>query len=193
GPVTPNRPPGSGLAAQRGWQRLVAQDAGASCRGLPAGARLLGIDVGSKTLGLALSDITRTIASGLVTLKRGKFSADVAQLGALIEAHQVGGLVIGLPANLHGGDGPRAQSTRAFVRNLAQHIALPMLLWDERFSTAAADRVLIEADTWRRLRAPVTAKVAATLILQNALDRMRKASPGTRGAWGRSRIGDRQA
>jgi len=179
-PVTPQRLARSGLASQQGRQRHVAQDAEAFCRGLPAGARLLGIDVGSKTLGLALSDITRTIASGLVTLKRGKFSANVAQLVSLIEAHQVGGLVVGLPANLHGRDGPRAQSTRAFVRNLAQHIALPMLLWDERFSTAAAERVLIEADTSRRRRAAVIDKVAATLILQNALDRMRQGCPGMR-------------
>ena len=181
-PVTPQRLARSSLPSQprTGRDGNAAQDAEAFCRGLPAGARLLGIDVGSKTLGLALSDVTRTIASGLLTLKRGKFSADVAQLRTLIEAHQVGGLVVGLPANLHGGDGPRAQSTRAFVRNLAQHIALPMLLWDERFSTAAAERVLIEADTSRRRRAAVIDKVAATLILQTALDRMRQASASRR-------------
>ena len=141
-----------------------AQDAELFCHRLPAGARLLGIDVGSKTLGLALS--------GLTTLKRAKFSLDVARLLDLIEEHQVGGLVVGLPANLDGLDGPRAQSTRAFVRNLSKHIALPILLWDERFSTAAAERVLIEAATSRRRRAEVIDKVAATLILQNALDRM---------------------
>ena len=149
-----------------------AQDAELFCHRLPAGARLLGIDVGSKTLGLALSDVTRTIASGLTTLKRAKFSLDVARLLDLIEEYQVGGLVVGLPANLDGLDGPRAQSTRAFVRNLSKHIALPILLWDERFSTAAAERVLIEAATSRRRRAEVIDKVAATLILQNALDRM---------------------
>jgi putative holliday junction resolvase len=149
-----------------------AQDAELFCHRLPAGARLLGIDVGSKTLGLALSDVTRTIASGLTTLKRTKFSLDVERLLGLMEEHQVGGLVVGLPANLDGLDGPRAQSTRAFVRNLSKHTGLPILLWDERFSTAAAERVLIEADTSRRRRAAVIDKVAATLILQNALDRM---------------------
>jgi putative holliday junction resolvase len=149
-----------------------AQDAELFCHRLPAGARLIGIDVGSKTLGLALSDVTRTIASGLTTLKRAKFSLDVERLLGLIEEHQVGGLVVGLPANLDGLDGPRAQSTRAFVRNLAKHTALPILLWDERFSTAAAERVLIEADTSRRRRAAVIDKVAATIILQNALDRL---------------------
>jgi len=146
-------------------------------RTLPAGARLIGIDVGSKTLGLALSDVTRTIASGLTTLKREKFSLDVERLSELIAAHQVGGLVIGLPQNLDGADGPRAQSTRAFARNLAKRIALPLLLWDERFSTAAAERVLIEASTSRRRRAAVIDKVAATLILQTALDRMNRAAP----------------
>jgi putative holliday junction resolvase len=180
-PVTPQRPARSGLPGQqRTGRENVAQDAEAFCRGLPAGARLLGIDVGSKTLGLALSDVTRTIASGLLTLKRGKFSTDAAQLKALIEAHGVGGLVVGLPTDLHGRDGPSAQSTRAFARNLAHHIGLPVLLWDERFSTAAAERILIAADTSRRRRAAVIDKVAATLILQNALDRMRQACPGPR-------------
>lgn len=161
-------------------QATDAQEADVFAQRLPAGARLIGIDVGSKTLGLALSDVTRTIASGLTTLKRGKFSADVARLQALIEEHQVGGLIVGLPTNLSGGDGPRAQSTRAFVRNLTKHIALPILLWDERFSTAAAERVLIEADASRRRRAAVIDKVAATLILQNALDRLRRSSAGAR-------------
>jgi len=156
-----------------------SQDAEHFARSLPAGARLIGIDVGSKTLGLALSDVTRTIASGLTTLKRGKFTVDATRLVSLIAEHGVGGLVIGLPTSLAGGDGARAQSTRAFARNLAKHTALPMLLWDERFSTAAAERVLLEADSSRRRRAAVIDKVAATLILQAALDRMRRLE-GTR-------------
>jgi putative holliday junction resolvase len=165
------------IAAQpNGQGAKPSQDAAAFARALPAGARLIGIDVGSKTLGLALSDVTRTIASGLATLRRGKFAADVARLLALVEEHQVAGLVVGLPANLDGLEGPRAQSTRAFVRNLAKHIGLPVLLWDERFSTAAAERVLIEANASRRRRAAVIDKVAATVILQNALDRMRHRS-----------------
>jgi putative Holliday junction resolvase len=152
----------------------LSQDAERFGRTLPAGARLIGIDVGSKTLGLALSDVTRTIASGLTTLKREKFSRDVERLAELIAVHQVGGLVVGLPHNLDGADGPRAQSTRAFARNLAKRVPLPILLWDERFSTAAAERVLLEASTSRRRRAAVIDKVAATLILQTALDRMNR-------------------
>ena len=140
---------------------------------LPAGARLMGLDVGTKTLGLALSDVTRTIASGLTTLVRTKFSADVRHLLALAERHGVGGFVVGLPVNLDGQDGPRAQATRAFARNLSKLTALPILLWDERLSTAAAERTLLEADMSRRRRAQVIDKVAATLILQGALDRLR--------------------
>jgi putative holliday junction resolvase len=149
-----------------------AEDAELFCRTLPRGARLIGIDVGSKTLGLALSDVTRTIASALTTLQRGKFQRDVERLAALIAEHGVGGLVVGLPANLDGSEGPRAQATRAFVRNLSKHLRLPILFWDERLTTMAAERLLIEADTSRRRRAAVIDKVAATLILQTALDRM---------------------
>ena len=142
-------------------------------RALPHGMRLIGIDVGTKTLGLALSDVTRTIASGLTTLARTKFAADAQRLLALAEEHGVGGLVVGLPINLDGTDGPRAQATRAFARNLAKLTLVPILLWDERLSTAAAERALLEADLSRRRRARVIDKVAATLILQSALDRLR--------------------
>ena len=141
-------------------------------RSLPKGARLIGIDVGSKTLGLALSDVTRNIASGLVTLRRTKFRADAQQLLELAQRHGVGGFVIGLPLNLDGSEGPRAQATRAFARNLAKLTPLAILFWDERLSTAAAERALLEADASRRRRAAVIDKVAATLILQGALDRM---------------------
>jgi len=142
-------------------------------RALPRGARLIGIDVGSKTLGLALSDVTRNIASGLVTLRRSRFASDAAGLLKLAGEHKAGGFVIGLPLNLDGSSGPRAQATRAFARNLAKLTPLPMLLWDERLSTVAAERALLEADASRRRRAAVIDKVAATLILQGALDRMR--------------------
>jgi len=141
-------------------------------RSLPHGARLIGIDVGSKTLGLALSDATRNIASGLVTLRRSRLAADLRRLLELAAEHGVGGFVVGLPLNLNGSEGPRAQATRAFVRNLAKLTPLSILYWDERLSTAAAERALLEADTSRRRRAAVIDKVAATLILQNALDRM---------------------
>jgi putative Holliday junction resolvase len=140
---------------------------------LPVGARLLGLDVGTKTIGLALSDVTRMIASGLTTLARGKFAADGRRLLEIVREHDIGGLVIGLPVNLDGSEGPRAQATRAFARNLAKLTPLPMLLWDERLTTAAAERSLLEADVSRRRRAEVIDKVAATLILQGALDRLK--------------------
>jgi putative holliday junction resolvase len=139
---------------------------------LPQGARLIGIDVGSKTLGLALSDTTRKIASALVTLRRTKLTADLGRLLDLTSEHGVGGFVVGLPLNMDGTEGPRAQATRAFVRHLAKLTELPILCWDERLSTAAAERVLLEADASRRRRAAVVDKLAATVILQSALDRM---------------------
>lgn len=148
----------------------------AFAQALPQGSRLIGIDVGSKTLGLALSDITRKIASALVTLRRSRLAADLRRLLDLAAEHGVGGFVVGLPLNLDGSEGPRAQATRAFVRELAKLTALPILFWDERLTTAAAERVLLEADASRRRRAEVVDKVAATLILQGALDRMNYAS-----------------
>jgi putative Holliday junction resolvase len=140
---------------------------------LVPGARLIGIDVGTKTLGLALSDVSRMIGSALETIRRTKFTADVKRLLALAEAHGVGGFVVGLPINLDGTHGPRAQASRAFAHNLAGLTAAPVLLWDERLSTAEAERMLIEADTSRRRRAEVIDKLAATLILQGVLDRLR--------------------
>ena len=137
---------------------------------LTPGARLLGLDVGTKTIGIALSDVTWMIASGLTTLARVKFAADAQRLIGLADEHGVGGFVIGLPVNLDGREGPRAQATRAFARNLARLTPLPILFWDERLSTQAAERMLIEADASRRRRADVIDKVAATLILQGALD-----------------------
>jgi putative holliday junction resolvase len=160
-----------GPATIEGRGRVLAAQEFA--RALPASARLLGLDVGTKTLGLALSDVTRTIASGLTTLARAKFSADARRLLELAQEHGVGGLVIGLPISLDGSEGPRAQATRAFTRNLGRLTALPILLWDERLTTAAAERSLLEADVSRRRRSQVIDKVAATLILQSALDRLK--------------------
>jgi putative Holliday junction resolvase len=154
--------------------RVLQVDAFA--KALPAGMPLMGLDVGTKTIGLALSDVTRTIASGLATLERSTFAADTQYLLALAQAHALGGLVVGLPVNLDGSQGPRAQATRAFARNLAKLTPLPILLWDERLTTAAAERALLEADVSRRRRAQVIDKVAATLILQSALDRLRLAN-----------------
>jgi putative Holliday junction resolvase len=140
---------------------------------LAPGHRLIGIDAGTKTLGLALSDVTRTVASAFETIRRTKFTADATRLLAIAEEHQITGFVLGFPANLDGSEGPRAQATRALARNLNGLSALPILLWDERLTTAAAERMLIEADTSRQRRAQVIDKLAATLILQGALDRMR--------------------
>ncbi len=134
--------------------------------------RLLGLDVGTKTIGLALSDVMRQIATPLETIRRTKFMADVVRLLNLATEHGAGGLVIGLPINLDGTEGPRAQSTRAFARNLGQVTELPMAFWDERLSTAAAERALLEADTSRKKRAGLIDKMAAAYILQGALDRL---------------------
>lgn len=138
----------------------------------PAG-RLIGIDAGTKTLGLALSDVTRTIASPLVVLNRKRFKEDAAELLRLAEEHAVCGFVLGLPTNLDGTTGPRVQATRALARNLNALTPLPILLWDERLSTAEAERTLLAADASRKRRAAVIDKLAATIILQGALDRMR--------------------
>jgi putative Holliday junction resolvase len=140
---------------------------------LPAGRRLIGIDAGTKTLGLALSDVTRTIASPMTTIRRTKFAADARSLLALAAEHQIAGFVLGLPVNLDASEGRRAQATRALARNLNTLTELPILLWDERLTTAAAERLLLEADASRKRRAEVIDRIAATLILQSALDRMR--------------------
>jgi putative pre-16S rRNA nuclease len=135
-------------------------------------ARLLGLDVGTKTVGMALSDVTRSVATPYHTLRRTKFTADASVIAAVIEDNGVGGVVIGLPINLDGSEGPRAQSTRAFARNLAPRIKVPMVLWDERLSTAAVERHLIEAGASRKRRAEVIDRMAAAYILQGALDRL---------------------
>lgn len=140
---------------------------------LQPGARLLGFDLGTKTIGLALSDVTRVIATPYKTVRRTKFTVDAKTVAAISAKEGVGGLVIGLPLNLDGSEGPRAQATRAFARNLAPHLDLPMAFWDERLSTAAVERHLIEADASRKRRAEVIDRMAAAYILQGALDRMK--------------------
>jgi putative holliday junction resolvase len=137
-------------------------------------ARLLGLDVGTKTIGLALSDVTRSVATPYDTIRRGKFTADAKTIQEVVEKNQVGALVIGLPLNLDGSEGPRAQSTRAFARNLAPHVEVPMVFWDERLSTAAVERHLIEGDASRKRRAEVADRMAAAYILQGALERLRR-------------------
>ena len=140
---------------------------------LEPGQRLLGLDLGEKTIGLALSDRLLTVASPFDTLKRGKFAADAARLDIIISEQGVGGLVVGLPLNMDGSDGPSAQSARAFGRNWANHSPMPVLFQDERLSTSAVTRTLIEADASRKRRAEVVDKMAAAYILQGALDRLR--------------------
>ena len=173
--MTSDKPPAGDASVKRGPAAGEPLDIDSFMAGLKAGARLIGVDVGTKTLGLALSDVSRTIASGLETIRRTKFKADAARLVELVREHNVGGLVIGLPINLDGSIGPRAQASRAFARLIGPLAEVPVLMWDERLTTAAAERLLIEADASRKRRAEVIDKMAATLILQGALDRMRRA------------------
>ena len=138
---------------------------------ISTGSRLMGLDLGSKTIGLALSDVTLMIASPLETIKRGKFTGDAQKLEQLMDAHDVGGLVLGLPVSMDGTEGPRCQSTRQFAANLLERRDCVLAFWDERLSTAAVERVLIgDADMTRKRRAEVVDKAAAAYILQGALD-----------------------
>lgn len=139
---------------------------------LPRHARLLGLDLGSKTIGLALSDVRLTIATPFDTIRRTKFTKDAEALLAVVDKHEAGGLILGLPVEMDGTEGARCQSTRAFVHNLARLRDLPLALWDERLSTAAVTRTLLEADASRARRAEVVDKMAAAYILQGALDAM---------------------
>ncbi len=142
-------------------------------KAIPRQGRLLGLDLGSKTIGLALSDLGRRISSPLETIKRQKFKADAQRLAALCEHHGVVGLVIGLPVNMDGSEGSRCQSTRQFAENLETLVgfALPIAFWDERLSTAAVERFLVEeADLSRRRRSQLVDKMAAAYILQGALE-----------------------
>ena len=140
---------------------------------------LMGLDLGTKTIGVAVSDGLRMTATGLETIRRSKLAADAARLREIIAGRGIVGIVIGLPRNMDGSEGPRAQSTRAFARNIAAEIGLPIAFWDERLTTMAAERMLIEADWSRKRRAEVIDKVAAAYILQGALDRLRMLSCGS--------------
>ena len=138
---------------------------------LPDRGRLAGLDVGTKTIGVAMCDAAWVIASPAETIIRAKFSVDAAKLRALLTAQSARGMVIGLPLNLDGSDSPRTQSVRAFARNV-EGIGLPILLWDERWSTQAVTRTLIDADASRARRAELVDKLAAAYILQGAIDAM---------------------
>src|SRR6266849_1401495 len=139
---------------------------------LPPRGALIGLDLGTKTIGVAASDPDRRLAAGVETIARNTFSADAARLVALAAERKAAGFVLGLPINMDGSEGPRAQSTRAFARNLARIVDLPIALWDERLSTAAVERALIAADATRARRAKVIDQHAAAFILQGALDRL---------------------
>jgi putative holliday junction resolvase len=136
---------------------------------LPAGGRLMGLDVGTRTIGVALCDAGWTIATPAELIRRGKFMADMEKLKSIAAAQQVAGLVIGLPLNLDGSDSPQTQSVRAFARNL-KPLDRPILLWDERWSTQAVTRTLLDADASRARRAELVDKMAAAYILQGAID-----------------------
>ncbi|HZY67405.1 MAG TPA: Holliday junction resolvase RuvX [Devosia sp.] len=141
---------------------------------LPPQGKLLGLDLGTKTIGVAVSDALRYTATPIETIKRTKFSADASRLLELVAETGAVAFVLGLPLNMDGSEGPRVQSTRAFARNLAGKSPLPILFWDERLSTSAVTRMLIEADTRRDKRAEVVDKLAASYILQGFLDRQRR-------------------
>jgi putative Holliday junction resolvase len=137
---------------------------------LVPGTRLLGLDVGTKTIGLAISDERRVVASGRETVRRTKLAKDLDALAKLVKEDRVGGIVIGLPLNMDGSEGPRCQSVRQFASDLAKRIDLPIAFWDERLSTMAVTRTMLEADLSRKRRAEVVDKLAAVYILQGALD-----------------------
>ena len=142
------------------------------CATLPPSAALVGLDLGDKTIGVAISDLRRMIATPSEVIRRVKFTEDATRLLALLATRAAAGILLGLPLNMDGSEGPRVQSTRAFARNLARLTDLPIFFWDERLSTVAATRALLEADTSRKRRKEVIDQVAAGYILQGALDRM---------------------
>jgi len=152
---------------------MIIEDVEELAAALPDHAPVIGLDLGDKTIGVALSDTLRSIASPVETIRRKKFGVDAERLLQIATDRQVGGIVLGLPRNMDGSEGPRCQSTRAFARNLSRLTDLPIGYWDERLSTVAAERALIEADTSRAKRAGKIDNVAASFILQGFLDRLR--------------------
>ncbi|MFD2738873.1 Holliday junction resolvase RuvX [Sulfitobacter aestuarii] len=151
---------------------MIHEDIGDFAAALPPMQALIGLDLGEKTIGVAVSDNFLSVATPLETVRRRKFTLDAARLLEIIAARRIGGLILGLPRNMDGSEGPRCQSTRAFARNLERLHELPISFWDERLSTVAAERALLEADTTRKRRAEVIDHVAAGYILQGVLDRL---------------------
>lgn len=152
---------------------MILEDISDFAAGLPREGALAGLDFGDKTIGVALSDRLRGTATPMETIRRRKFTLDAAQLMDLLDRLDAVAIVLGLPRNMDGTEGPRCQKTRAFARNLTQITELPITFWDERLSTVAAERALLEADASRKRRSEVIDHVAAAYILQGALDRMR--------------------
>jgi len=152
---------------------MPADEAAAFASLLAPGRALMGLDLGDRTIGISVSDTRRVVASPLRTMRRGKFAADAAELLRIAAERGIGGIVLGLPRNMDGSEGPRCQATRAFARNLGRLTDLPIGFWDERLSTVAAERTLLAADTSRKRRSQVIDHVAAAYILQGMLDRLR--------------------
>ncbi|MEM1236799.1 MAG: Holliday junction resolvase RuvX [Pseudomonadota bacterium] len=152
---------------------MIIEDIAEFTAALPRASAIAGLDLGTHTIGVALSDTLLTVATPLDTIRRKKFTADAEALMALLTGRAAAGIVLGLPRNMDGTEGPRCQATRAFARNLTGKTDLPITFWDERLSTVAAERALLEADTTRKRRAQVIDQVAAAYILQGALDRIR--------------------
>ncbi len=151
---------------------MICADAESFAAALPRGGAIAGLDLGTVTIGVAVSDLRRRVATPLETIKRKKFTLDAQRLLEIAKGRDLKGLVLGLPINMDGSEGPRAQSTRAFARNLSQLTDLPIAFWDERLSTVAAERALLEADMSRKRRAEMIDHVAAGYILQGMLDRL---------------------
>jgi len=151
---------------------MIADDIITFASHIPPMRAVAGLDLGTVTIGVAVSDGMRQVATPLETIRRKKFGLDAARLIEICKDRNIAGLVLGLPLNMDGSEGPRCQSTRAFARNLEKLTDLPISFWDERLSTVAAERALLEADTSRKRRAEVIDHVAASYILQGALDRL---------------------
>ncbi|MBM9594317.1 Holliday junction resolvase RuvX [Roseitranquillus sediminis] len=156
---------------------MIHEDISDFAAALPPRRALAGLDLGERTIGVAVSDATLSVATPLETIRRRKFTLDAQRLLEIVGGREIGGLILGLPRNMDGSEGPRCQSTRAFARNLSRLVDLPVGYWDERLSTVAAERALLEADASRRRRAEVIDQVAASYILQGVLDRLRNLSP----------------
>jgi len=158
---------------------MPVQDLAEITAALAPGRRLMGLDVGTKTIGVALSDTSLMVATSLMTMRRTKFMKDAEELLGLIDRHNVGGLVIGLPVNMDGTEGPKCQSVRHFGKNLMDRRDLPVSYWDERWSTQAVTRTLLDADVSRKRRGEVVDKLAASYILQGALEAVRARRTGS--------------